>query len=48
MTAFEMHLNEFKKVLPTIKVDYLITKPTRIANLCSTVQRLLAEGSNKR
>jgi hypothetical protein len=42
MTAFEMHLTEFNKVLPSLKVDGLITKPTRIVDLCSAVQKLLA------
>jgi two-component system, OmpR family, response regulator ChvI len=47
MTAFEMHLKEFEKVLPSIKVDGLLTKPIHIVDLCSTVQRLL-NNSNSR
>ncbi len=42
MTAFEMHLKEFETILPSIRVDGLITKPVRIVDLCSTVKRLLA------
>ena len=42
MTAFEINLTEFQKVLPSIKVDELITKPIHMVDLCSTVQRLLA------
>jgi len=47
MTAFEMHLTEFEKVLPSIKVDGLITKPIHMVDLCSTIQRLLNNNRNK-
>jgi two-component system, OmpR family, response regulator ChvI len=48
MTAFEMHLREFEKVLPSIKVDGLITKPVRISDLGSIVQRVLDTSGTQR
>jgi two-component system catabolic regulation response regulator CreB/two-component system response regulator ChvI len=47
MTAFEMHLTEFEKVLPSIKVDGLVTKPIHMVDLCSTIQRLLNNSRDK-
>lgn len=41
MTAFEIHKEEFEKVLPSIRVDGFITKPVRVAMLRATVQGLL-------
>ena len=41
MTAFEMHRREVEKVLPSIKVDALITKPVGISDLGSIIQRIL-------
>ena len=44
MTAFEMHLNEFEKVLPSTKVDGFIKKPIRLADLHSFVQNVVNSG----
>jgi DNA-binding response OmpR family regulator len=44
MTAFEIHLTEFEKVLPSIKVDGFIKKPLPIAGLCSFVQSVMNNG----
>jgi len=41
MTAFEVHLKEIETVLPRLKIDELITKPIRISDLNSKIQRLL-------
>lgn len=47
MTAFEINLAEFEKVLPSIKVDGFIKKPLRIADLCSLVQSVMNNGNEK-
>lgn len=41
MTAFEIHMGEFEKVLPSIKVDGFITKPVHISTLYAELRRLL-------
>jgi DNA-binding response OmpR family regulator len=47
MTAFEIQLSEFEKVLPSTKVDGFIKKPIRIADLRSTVQKLVANSNDR-
>lgn len=39
MTAFEINMNEFAKVLPSTKVDGFISKPFRANHLLETIKQ---------
>lgn len=41
MTAFEMYIDEFKRVFPKIKVDCFVDKPVRIEKLVQIVNSQL-------
>lgn len=47
MTAFEISMTEFEKVLPSIKIDGLITKPITMTKLCSIVQGALSKSNSR-
>jgi DNA-binding response OmpR family regulator len=44
MTAFEIHLSEFERVLPSIRIDGFIKKPLRLADLRSIVHNAVNNG----
>jgi DNA-binding response OmpR family regulator len=46
MTAFEISMTEFEKVLPSIKIDGLITKPLTMTNLRSIFQGALIKSNS--
>ena len=41
MTALEADLIEFSKILPSIKIDGLISKPGRLENLANIIQKII-------
>lgn len=43
LTAFEVHLSELKRVLPSTNIDGVIQKPFRIAELQAIVSKMMTQ-----
>ena len=46
ITAFEINKSEFEKVLPSTKVDALITKPVKPTAFAETIKRVREQEHN--
>ncbi len=47
LTSFEIHKSEFEKVLPSIKIDALLTKPVGINRFIDTVNAIMVSKASE-
>ena len=48
ISAFEIHRDEFSKVMPSVKIDAFIAKPISIKELLHIIESLLKEDKRKK